>query len=73
MACMSLLTPSVAMTTTQFTRAIPYRVPALGREQNADTQPLRMNWIVVTDRNGRRSLRMRWLHSGTVTHGLSTL
>ena len=24
------------------------------------TQPLRMNWVVVTDKNGSRRLRMQW-------------
>jgi hypothetical protein len=32
-----------------------------------------MNWVVVTGRNSRRSLRMPWLESSTVTHQLRTL
>jgi hypothetical protein len=32
-----------------------------------------MNWVVVTGRNSRRSLRMQWLESSTVTHQLRTL
>ena len=60
MACITLLAPSVAMATTQFTHAIQYEVAAPWQEQNTERQPLRMNWVVVTDKNGSRSLRMRW-------------
>jgi hypothetical protein len=73
MACMSPLTPPVAMATTQLTSEIRYQLPALWREQNTEAQPLRMNWVVVTGRNSRRSLRMQWLESSTVTHQLRTL
>jgi hypothetical protein len=47
------------MATTQFTRATPYLFSAL-REQSMETQPLRMNWVVVTGKNGNRSLSMQW-------------
>jgi hypothetical protein len=30
------------------------------QEQNTDRQPLRMNWVVVTGKNGSRVLRMQW-------------
>jgi hypothetical protein len=48
------------MATTQFTRAVQYEVAPPWQEQNTERQPLRMNWVVVTDKNGSRSLRMRW-------------
>jgi hypothetical protein len=72
MVCMSLLTPTVTMATTQFTRE-SLTGSALWREQSKEAQPLLMNWVVVTGGNDRRSLRMQWLHSGIVTHRLSTL
>jgi hypothetical protein len=51
------------MATTQLTREIRYQLPALGREQNTEAQTLRTNGVVVTGRNGRRSLRMQWLRA----------
>jgi hypothetical protein len=60
MACITLLAPSVAMATTQLARVIPYQVSDPWQKQNAGRQPLRMNWVVVTDRNGSRVLRMQW-------------
>ena len=64
MACMSLFAPSVAMATTQLSRVIRYEhsVP-LQLEQKIEQQPLRMNWVVVTDKNGSRRLRMQWATS----------
>ncbi|MFZ0201496.1 MAG: hypothetical protein WB523_21480 [Candidatus Sulfotelmatobacter sp.] len=61
MACMTLFAPQVAMATTQLSRVIRYEqfVPRQ-LEQYTEQQPLRMNWVVVTDRNGSRRLRMRW-------------
>ncbi len=69
MVCMSPLTTPVAMATTQLTREIRYQLPALGQEQNTEAQPLRMNWVVVTGRNGRRSLRMQWLRAALLRTG----
>jgi hypothetical protein len=60
MACMTLLATPVAMATTQLARVIRYEVSAPWQQQNPDRQPLRMNWVVVTGKNGRRTLRMRW-------------
>jgi hypothetical protein len=61
---MSLFAPSVAMATTQLSRVIRYEhsVP-LQLEQKIEQQPLRMNWVVVTDKNGSRRLRMQWATS----------
>ena len=64
MACITLLTPQVAMATTQFERVIGYEVSAPWQESNTERQPLRMNWVVVTDKNGRPSLRMHWVAGG---------
>ena len=61
MACITLA-PAMAMATTQLTRATGYEVSAPWQhEQHMERQPLRMNWVVVTDNNGSRSLRMQWI------------
>jgi hypothetical protein len=64
MACMTLFAPSVAMATTQLPRVIRYEhsVP-LQLEPRIEQQPLRMNWVVVTDKNGSRRLSMQWAAS----------
>jgi len=49
------------MATTQLTRVIRYELSAPWREQNTERQPLRMNWVVVTDKKGSRRLRMLWV------------
>jgi len=60
MACMTLLAQPMAMATTQLARVIRYEVSAPWEEQNSGRQPLRMNWVVVTDKSGSRRLRMQW-------------
>lgn len=67
MACITLFAQPTAMTTTQFVRVTPYkpsftRDRELHREQNSP----RMNWVVVTDNNGNRELRMHWVPDGDV-------
>ena len=61
MSCMTLTAQDVTMTTTQFTRAVCYTscmpVDELFVPQY---QPLRMNWVVVTDENGNRRLQVDW-------------
>jgi hypothetical protein len=60
MACITLLAPPVAMATTQFACKIPCHSTALPQEQSTKLQTLRMNWVVVTAKNGTRSLRVQW-------------
>ncbi len=60
MTCMTLLAQPMATATTQLARVIRYEVSAPLQEQNAGHTP-RMNWVVVTGRNGNRVLRMRWV------------
>ncbi|MGB2605508.1 MAG: hypothetical protein WBC78_18050 [Candidatus Sulfotelmatobacter sp.] len=48
------------MATTRLTRVIRYD-SAPWQEQPTDRQPLRMNWVVVTGKCGKRELRMQWL------------
>jgi hypothetical protein len=54
----------MAMATTQFTRAMWCESADL-RQFDCSTanRTLRMNWVVVTDRNGNRQLRMQWTSS----------
>jgi len=61
MSCMTLTAQDFTMMTTQFTRAVCYErcVPA-GKPFVSQHQPLRMNWVVVTDENGNRRLQMGW-------------
>ncbi len=64
MACMTLLAQPMAMATTQLEHVIRYEVSAPWQGQNAERQPLRMNWVVVTGKNGRRVLHMQWAADG---------
>jgi hypothetical protein len=61
MACITFALP-VAMATTQFAPVIRYEISAPWHsEQPTERQPLRMNWVVVTGKNGSRKLRMQWV------------
>jgi hypothetical protein len=52
----------MAMATTQLASAIHYEGATLRQvEPKAEYKPLRMSWVVVTDENGRRQLRMHWV------------
>lgn len=59
MACITLISP-VAMATTQLERAIRYEASASGQVQSTEWQPLRMNWVVVTGKDGSRKVSMQW-------------
>jgi len=62
MACITWLATPLVMTTTQLTRVIRYEVSAPSvADRNTEPQPLRMNWVVVTGKNGSRGLRMQWV------------
>jgi hypothetical protein len=61
MACMTLFAQATAMATTQFTRVISCERADLRHfDISTANQPLRMNWVVVTDSNSARQLRMQW-------------
>jgi hypothetical protein len=61
MACITILAPPLAMATTQLTRETVREVSAPAHfEPNSERQPLRMNWVVVTGKNGTRHLRAQW-------------
>ena len=61
MCCTTLSVREATMATTELTRAARCEVywprPA---KQEAEQRALRMNWVVVTDGNGQRQLRMCW-------------
>jgi len=61
MACIAVFTP-MAMATTQVARVIRYEsAEPWILEKTMARQPLRMNWVVVTDKDGKRALRAKWL------------
>ena len=62
MACITLFAQPMAMATTQLAREIRYEV-SVQQQWTDDTkrQLLRMNWVVVTGKDGSRQLRMQWL------------
>jgi hypothetical protein len=62
MACTKLLAPPATMATTQFERKIGSNISTTPQwELNNGLKPLRMNWVVVTGKNGTRGLRMHWI------------
>lgn len=60
MSCTTLTTFDVSMATTQFARAADYRVCWPSIEQKTVVKPPCMKWVVVTDEQGQRHLRMQW-------------
>ena len=59
MACMTLNAP-VAMATTHLARVVRYEETLVSQETRVERTPLRMSWVVATDSNGKRTLRIRW-------------
>ena len=49
-----------AVATAEVTPGVDYgiRIPWLPR--NVDDRPVRMNWAVVTETDGKRQIRMNW-------------
>ena len=61
MACITLLAPPMAMTTTQLARAVRYENAAVWQFDGLlESKPLRLSWVVVTDADGNRRLQMHW-------------
>jgi hypothetical protein len=61
MSCATLTAQETTMPTTQLMRAACYDVCwPMKAEQEIHRQALRMNWVVVTDANGDRRLKMSW-------------
>jgi hypothetical protein len=61
MSCMTLFAEPMAMATTQLVRVHHEDAPLWQGEPKAELMPLRMSWVVVTDENGKRQLRMHWV------------
>lgn len=61
MCCTTLSVREATMATTQLTRAVCCEVCwPWQEEQKTEQRPLRMNWVVVTDGDGNRQLRLCW-------------
>jgi hypothetical protein len=61
MTCMTASAEAMAMPTTQLTRVIQCAdIASWQLESNAERKSPRMNWVVVTDKNGRRQLQIQW-------------
>ncbi len=66
MACITILAPSMAMATTQLKHKIVREVFApIHFERKIERPSPQMNWVVVTDTNGSRYLRMQWKAEGS--------
>ena len=61
MCCATLMAQEITMATTQLMRGACC-VVCWPQKDRAETlnRPLRTNWVVVTDANGNRRLRMGW-------------
>ena len=61
MCCTTLIAQPTTMVTTQLIDRACYDVYWPQQDEpKAEFGLLRMNWVVVTDENGNRQLRMRW-------------
>lgn len=61
MCCAILTATETTMSTTQLMRAVCFDACSLQkRERETQSRHLRMNWVVVTDANGNRRLKMNW-------------
>jgi hypothetical protein len=66
MACITMLATPMAMATSQLKRKIAREVFApIHFERKTEQRSPRMNWVVVTDNNGSRHLRMKWTAKGS--------
>jgi len=67
MACITIFAQPTAMATTQVVRRICFEnSPTELTERIVERPQLSMNWVVVTDENGKRQLRMKWRASREV-------
>jgi hypothetical protein len=71
MACITLLATPMAMATTHLARVVGYKVSARWQESATGRQPLRMNWVVGTGKNGNAALRMQWAGRGAQPRALA--
>ena len=61
MACITLFAQPMAMATTELARTTQREDAFTWQtETRVERTSLRMSWVVVTDDNGNRQLRMQW-------------
>ena len=61
MTSLTAFAEAIAMPTTQLKRVIQYEDAASRQlKSHAGRKSPRMSWVVVTDKNGRRQLRIQW-------------
>lgn len=60
MCCTTLSIREATMATTELTRAACHEVCRPWQRQEAELKTLRMNWVVATDKDGKRQLLMYW-------------
>lgn len=61
MCCTTLIALETTMATTRFMRADCFESCRPSKDEKTPEQKqLRMSWVVVTDENGNRELRMQW-------------
>jgi hypothetical protein len=60
MVCITLFAQPMAMATTQFARAIPHQTALRQTKAGVVRNTLRMSWVVVTDNDGKKNLRIEW-------------
>ena len=61
MSCVTLTAFDASMATTQLTCAARYKVVWPSQQsQSLQQRHPSLNWVVVTDENGTRRLRMQW-------------
>jgi hypothetical protein len=62
MSCMILFAQPTAVATTQFVRVLQCEdTSSCWTDPKAEHTSLSMSWVVVTDKHGKRQLRMRWM------------
>jgi hypothetical protein len=61
MTCMTASAQAMAMPTTQLTSTIQYESAAFWQlKSKAERKFPRMSWVVATDNDGKRQLRIQW-------------
>jgi hypothetical protein len=71
MACVIPFTQPAAMATTQLARTIEcHEACSRPATHNVMQNPLRMSWVVVTDRDGKRKLQIHWAQLENTTPDL---
>jgi len=62
MCCITCIAPTITMATTQLMREVRRETCCIQASERNVHAP-RMNWVVVTDENQNRRMRMQWTPS----------